>query len=209
MKERPISFKPHEARYTLDGRQTQFRRIMSNQPAGQSIGPVYVRQVGDGFQWYGEAGESSVFPCPYGKPGDRLWVRETVSRFAMGRVVAYKADNDNDGPMKWRPSIHMPRWASRITLEVESVRVERLQGIDGEDAEAEGIERCNNPDHGFIGAVGGELGRLGCPGCSGDPDRDAIEDYRTLWESINGPGSWDANPWVWVVAFKQVTPTTP
>lgn len=164
---------------------------------------------------------------PYGEVGDRLWVKET-HRYAQHGIVAYRADGQagawvNDGGggrlwihhgwivgaadqgregkwfgeskygAKWRPSIHMPRWASRITLEIVEVRVERLQDISEADAIAEGIEP----------AVGSEWRHYGCSTLT---CMDPRMSYRTLWESINGKGSWDANPWVWVLCFQRVTP---
>jgi hypothetical protein len=134
--------------------------------------------------------------CPYGVPGDRLWVRECWScldsHSRPGSRIAFRADTADgervrvDAP--WRPSIHMPRWASRLTLEVTGVRVERLQDISEEDALAEGMER-----------------HLWEETMHGDTHLQVL-DYRALWESINGPGSWDANPWVWAVSFKLLTP---
>lgn len=125
--------------------------------------------------------------CPYGKPGDRLWVRETWTPGTQGTVI-YRAAYSNGHEFKgWKPSIHMPRWASRITLEVVSVRVERLQDISEEDAWAEGIpkEFCE-------------------PGKSCTCESNPVGKYADLWESINGPGSWDANPYVWVVEFRKL-----
>jgi hypothetical protein len=91
-------------------------------------------------------------------------------------------------PAKWRPSIHMPRWASRLTLEVTGVRVERLRDISTWDAEAEGVNPLECPDS----RIGEETQMQAC--------------FRVLWQSINGPGSWDANPWVWVVEFHLDSP---
>jgi hypothetical protein len=171
------------------------------------------------------AGEfGRVIQCPYGQPGDRLWVRETgwERPERSRRMLSEGADTwvpfyyDADGwdeqdhadfkvwGFKRRPSIHMPRWASRILLEIVSVRVERLQEISEADSIAEGIN-CYpfRPDDGF-------------PICSGytheeNDDRcmlwaTAKLAYLKLWESINGPDSWAANPWVWVIEFKRVTP---
>lgn len=147
-------------------------------------------------------------PCPYGQPGDWLWVRETWAgpladadewdetndpgELENPRFCEYAADGgpkpeylnaDENMVCRWTSSIHMPRWASRITLEITGVRVERLQGISRGDAMAEG---CPFPNM----AKGG----------------DPCGWYAELWESINGPGSWAANPWVWVIEFKRVKP---
>lgn len=140
--------------------------------------------------------------CPYGGPGDRLWVRETHARSGcktncghLGCHTIYRADKEKSlgayGAVKWTPSIFMPRWASRLTLEITDVRVERLQDITRSDCIREGIRPW--PDE--------------------TCDEDGVTIYRTekdmfrkLWQSINGPDSWDANPWVWVIEFKRVTP---
>ncbi len=137
-------------------------------------------------------GDRDFVQCPFGTVGDRLWVREAWQavdadcRVVSGRLeqnqypnAFYKADGPN--PCKWRPSIHMPRWASRITLEITGVRVERLNDISEADAIAEGCQ------------------------CAGFPasltNRGA---FAKLWQSINGDDSWAANPWVWVVEFRRV-----
>jgi len=164
--------------------------------------------------------------CPYGQPGDRLWVREA---FALSVIdpdglspeddpenydVIYRADPellgggwaDSDGkeiPPPWKPSIHMPSWASRILLEITAVRVERLQDISSAHVCHEGVDS-------WIEA-GGEV-HAPYPGFDGQyPDKDgkvrvspARLAFCSMWESINGPGSWAANPWVWVIEFKRV-----
>jgi hypothetical protein len=146
---------------------------------------------------------STLVLCPYGQPGDRLWVREafihepadyvweaSVSIPCRPATTVYRADAGDPRGGRWTPSIHMPRSLSRITLEVTAVRVERLQDISEADAIAEGIERRG-------------------PGWAWYSDPKAytmqpIVSYCDLWEQINGPGSWDANPWVWVVEFNRV-----
>lgn len=133
--------------------------------------------------------------CSYGRPGDRLWVRETHSFVpdseepAGCSQVLYAASGE--GPYgKWRPSIHMPRWASRILLEIVSVRVERLQNISEADAGTEGVQ---------------EWARGAC--AAGNPlGLTNVGYFSKLWEQTYGPESWDANPWVWVVEFKRVAP---
>jgi len=153
-------------------------------------------------------------PCPYGHPGDRLWVRETWqhSNFPLGPydescTVFYRADylDDPHGPdgekspegkyRHWVPSIHMFRSASRILLEITGIRVERLQGISEADSLAEGVAQI-------------VLDSLPAAQQCGEYDvidADPVDLYRDLWEQINGPGSWDANPWVWVIEFRHVT----
>lgn len=148
--------------------------------------------------------------CPFGAVGDRIWVRETWARYNIDQNshdLAYRATTPADWPEegRWRPSIHMPRWASRILLEITNVRIERLNAISPEDAESEGLERTN-----FTG-FGDE------PGLPSYPEPDVYFDplkkqwkeyppeaFAGLWESIYGEGSWKANPWVWVIEFKRV-----
>ncbi|EPK7284376.1 hypothetical protein NLT72_002825 [Citrobacter farmeri] len=216
MKERRMIFNGEMVRAILGGRKTQTRRIMKNQPAGDYPDtPALIRSVGGGFQWYGHYGESSIFNCPFGAVGDRIWVRETFQgplvseelfeeylaypeKFETPQYCEYAADGgarpeycDLDDNLRhgWRPSIHMPRWASRILLEITSVRVERLNDISQEDAQAEGMELTgwrptySDPDSG---------GEVWTP----------YDNFAQLWESIYGEESWKANPWVWVIEFK-------
>lgn len=174
MKERPILFSAPMVRAILDGRKTQTRRVVKLRN-GQYMPPSEKADINGWRQM--------LRNCPYGQPGDRLWVREThfdAKRLNEGRIL-YRADGDVSR-FGWTPSIHMPRSASRITLEVTGVRVERLQDISEADAVAEGVVW--------------EQGQT------------AINVFETLWESINGAGSWDANPWVWVVEFKRAKGST-
>lgn len=196
MRERPILFSEPMVRAILAGRKSQTRRAVK----------VPVRGGAD-FEIEDDwpiacctDGEWRRIPCPYGEPGDRLWVRERAAFYWGG--WHYFAD----GPSEWgpdvsprtfnRPSIHMPRSACRIELEIARVRVERLQSISEGDAIAEGIERSEDFfDCACWKAYGEDEGA--------DvvfPD-DPIGSYRSLWESINGAGAWDANPWVWVIDF--------
>lgn len=212
MNERPIIFSGDMVRAILEGRKTVTRLAVKPQPSdgwapesppviGQITSPhpkrgrfgLFVKRgIGTDFP------ETNLIPCPYGQPGDRLWVRETWRHTEGGAVydaaggvmdsfdgeLVYRASSPHRrGP--WRPSIHMPRWASRITLEITGVRVERLQEISGMDAMREGV---SIPAH--------------LPHDGADLDY-ARREYRRLWESINGPGSWDSNPLVWVIEFKR------
>lgn len=202
MAEKPIIFSGEMVRAILDGRKTQTRRIV-NPPImnvwGQGVPNcqpshycVYARIAS-----YGEP--DTWIKCPYGKPGDLLWVRETwkYKDFGLNWVkVKYRADSeiikysfDKRQPFKgkntwnWQPSIFMPRWASRITLKITGVRVERLQDISEQDAIAEGCKPWK--------------------GVPGDGERTARQAFVQLWNSINAKRgySWGSNPWVWVVEF--------
>lgn len=182
MKERPILFKAHEVVPTLDGRKTQTRRVFkfaeTNQPPSRPdlFNPKHVTQ-----------------PPPFGTIGDRLWVRETWAP-NMGDVLTgkayYKAGAKVVVP-RWHPSIHMPRWASRITLEITGVRVERLNDISEEDAMAEGVFRRMEGPHMEYST-----------GPNGTMHWNAKAAFRDLWQSIYG--NWDANPWVWVYEFRKM-----
>jgi hypothetical protein len=203
-------------RALLAGTKTQTRRIVKPQPL-----------VGDGGCWFPEpprnpthrarhyANEAHMVRglpidfCPYGAPGDRLWVRESIKRVPasspMYDVAVYVADGA-ETPLDswgWRrgvlPAIHCPRGLSRITLEVTGVRVERLQDISEADAMAEGVEAW--------GSIGSDQ-RIPGPGFDGAKlsEQPHCLPYVALWENINGDGSWAVNPWVWVVEFRRVTP---
>jgi hypothetical protein len=192
-------------RALLDGTKTQTRRMVKSKN-------MVIR--GDNGVWYDADCINAGIPlkCPYGAPGDQLWVRETwqsVKPFGHGYVLAdpepiseirYRATEEEFiPPLVWRPSIFMPRWASRITLEIVSARVERLQDIGEADAIAEGIETTHSDDH-FAPYWRDYLSKDGLFNI------DPKHSYRTLWESINGPGSWEANSWVWTLEFRRVQP---
>ena len=143
--------------------------------------------------------------CPYGQPGDRLWVRETFAHIYRDNSkpeqrrdddVAYRADHpglDEYAYGSWKPSIHMPRWASRITLEITRVRLGRLNAITEADCVAEGIEKTAH-----------DFWRLYGPHYGANATYSPRTSFRTLWESINGAESWAADPWVWVVEFERL-----
>ena len=119
---------------------------------------------------------ASNFKCPHGKIGDRLWVRESCGN--TGFAIVYKADYPFPDRMKWKPSIHMFRDDSRILLEITDIRIERLQDISDHDVFAEG--------------------------CPPNVDAEPRDIYMTLWEKINGSGSWAKNPWVWCISFRRI-----
>ncbi|MDP4557915.1 hypothetical protein Q9247_09490 [Halomonas meridiana] len=199
-KERPILFNGDMVNAILAGRKTQTRRIVKPQrhPYGEIISADKVAEE--------VLGMTGAIRCPYGQPGDRLWVREAFRSRRVDNLpgdVAYRADCPGEKTVPnsygrpWKPSIHMPRWASRITLEIVSVRVERLQNISEADAMAEGIELPENGTYRDYSVK--PENNEGYDYC-----KSPVDSYRTLWEKINGSDSWDANPWVWVVEFKRV-----
>jgi len=217
MKERPILFSAPMVRALLDGSKTQTRRIMKVQPdehaavTVERYYPTVINRHGDdepGHEIFGAwwADGECGLACPYGQPGDRLWVKETHWRDDEDVAILYAADPndfeivqrnkiDTGSPRyNWKPSIHMPRVASRITLEIVSVRVERLQDISEADAKAEGCDQ-----------TGVGTGRFDANGNEQEVGSYSAS-YYELWQSINGPGSWSANPRVWVVEFKVVKP---
>lgn len=203
MKERPILFGAPMVRAILAGRKQQTRRV-AKPVKHPDLGNIYTPGA---LVLEHEPRHVIERACPYGTPGDRLWVRETWRTYASlddipprsiapGAGVQYEAGGSNligvnrlHGTGKLRPGMFMPRWASRITLEITAVRVERLQDISNEDALAEGITL--HPDH---------------HGKPRDSLYGPVQTYRDLWESIDGQGSWGVNPWVWVVEFRAVTP---
>ncbi|UCQ53317.1 hypothetical protein DCF75_11205 [Edwardsiella tarda] len=219
LKERPIIFNDEMVRAILDGRKTMTRRPVKVQPESPSFGLSFIaeskRKSDEGKYFWsisdacGLKMRSNPFPCPFGAIGDRLWVRENFAAFDADWIFPGRPHDLKDGP--WpkilyrastkkipegtlRPSIHMPRWASRITLEITDVRVERLQGITKDDARAEGVPPA------------GEL-LPKYPDTYLTPRGDfatARVAFQRLWESIYGDDSWDANPWVWVIAFRRV-----
>jgi hypothetical protein len=178
MKERPILFSGPMVRAILDGSKTQTRRTFKGTTEHKGpYNPAYMEAHQQANGW-GRI-------CPYGAPGDRLWVRETwavqheydaaaPSEIAASARWHYAATEDLGGLRK-RPSISLPRRGSRILLEITDVRVQRLQEISEEDARAEGAQSYRSG-------------------------------FQSLWQSINGPGSWHANPWVWAIIFRRLEP---
>lgn len=216
-------------RAILDGRKTQTRRIVKakdSDPERCIILRTLMANVNEwrfqGGRWFGIDGyDTLVFAdCPYGAVGDRLWVRETWTPdhadFYPNFPICYRADfgpeyDRENGkvfsseqnawfPFRWRPSIHMPRRASRISLEIAGVRVERLNDISEEDARAEGVAKMKRDpasSHQWLFEP-----VFGCDHPSGTLGN-ARECFESGWNKINGPGSWSANPWVWVIEFKR------
>lgn len=229
IKDRPIIFSGPMVRAILEDRKTQTRRVAAladNVRVCDGVAKGFLPGAPDGF----------VIPCPYGKPGDRLWVRETFALqcnveddappFSDGRPIKCFDNEDESGWLQphykatdpqpeltcpesprhncgsedicaspWQPSIHMPRWASRLTLEITKVRVERVQEISHKDALAEGCQGCDWVESTpYIAGPHTDAGEL------------PVEEYQKLWDCINSKRGfgWDKNPWVWVIEFKRI-----
>lgn len=203
--ERPIIFSGEMVRAILEGRKTQTRRVVKLSMFANCVHDWEDNQFEFGVEYGDGSGDSTeILTCPYGKTGDLLWVREAWQFVEMSGVgedagwsewikkwdgkshppshvfVSYKSDYDH-GEIKFRSSIYMPRWASRITLQIKNIRVERVQDISEEDAIAEGVGSLT---------IEGNL----------NPHR---QGYRMLWNTINGNKyPWSENPWVWVIDFE-------
>ncbi|BEO71862.1 hypothetical protein SMQE32_26810 [Serratia marcescens] len=212
MKERPVIFNGEMVRAILDGRKTQTRRVMAAQPESNQFGLLRISDstkrsdIGK-YHWAesnatGTHQRSALFSCQFGQVGDRLWVRETFMDLTGTGIeattgkfegFAYRADTPagsygdevrKEYGLKWTPSLHMPRKACRILLEITAVRVERLNDINEEDAKSEGVAPSQH-----IITPPEALYRVG---------------FLKLWQSIYGEESWRANPWVWVIEFRRV-----
>ncbi|MDS0076773.1 hypothetical protein QU609_10585 [Enterobacter hormaechei subsp. hoffmannii] len=206
MKERGMIFNGEMVRAILDGRKMQTRRIMKVQPS-DGFHPTHNGYDLDlNAHWYtpgvvdkngylqpakkdvfGVADENEGYTCPFGAVGDRIWVRETWARYNIDQDshdMAYRATPPADWPEegRWCPSIHMPRWASRLMLEITGVRVERLQAI----------------------TLGDICKEIGCGLYDFRPATYGFQVWEDLWKSIYGEENWQANPWVWVIEFKVV-----
>lgn len=207
MTDRPIIFSAPMVRALLDGRKTQTRRILKPQPRTFETdeGPCKVALFQGLNDPLPRIQLGRVITCQQVRfaPGDRLWVREnwrTVGDAPLSECIGPSdimfpatATEGELATFKWRPSIHMPRWASRLTLHVTGVKVERLQDISEEDARAEGCFVGKATGRVFTSAAAMRLG--------GAEWANARDWFADLWESINGPEAWEANPWVVAVTF--------
>lgn len=190
-KESPILFSAPMVRAILEGRKTVTRRVCKPQPSANAHTTC---ASGNPMGAWWETGKN-IIRCPYGKPGDRLWVRETHAD--IGCRLTYRADTDDGAHCqvkKWTPAIHMFRRDSRILLEITDVRVERLQDISEDQTLAEGI--YSDPAVNGMYTADGDNYTSAADG--------PVRAFADLWKSTGG--DWDANPWVWVVEFKRVTP---
>jgi hypothetical protein len=215
IKERPILFSGAMVRAISNGSKSQTRRViklrLNNNGSYLHAGnhDLAHKQIVEfreqNGRWFGLSGYTTLASavCPYGNVGDRLWVRECFafngcmanaklsdfidSEYVLKEHLVYRANADgyDEAVQGWRPSIHMPRWASRINIEITGIRVERLQDISEADALEEGVT-------------------FSVPVKPGRAERMARDAYADLWESINSHGSWDANPWVWVIEFRRL-----
>jgi len=204
-KERPILMCGPMVRATLDDWKTQTRRVIALREFGPSDTPGYHWHFRDrrGL-WNDISTERLLELCPHGAAGTRLWVRERWGKIhGTDAGVIYRADGPHDGIKEWKPSIFMPRWASRILLEITGVRVQRVQEISEEDARAEGVREVTKDDVVKKYCVYDLGDRSSVPWA--EMPRTAVDAYRALWETINGEGSWAKNPWVWILGFKRIT----
>lgn len=229
MKERPILFSSPMVSAILEGRKTMTRRIVKTQPDDECY-YLCDTETRDGIFGmvidYNQGDENPFVKCPYGTIGDRLWVREAfaeskglITPTKLFKKTFYRADFVKDdsgerdgwwyqdkfinGNIKWKPSIHMPRCASRITLKITNIRVERLQEITEDDAIAEGVEQMAVPKPQRIWWKNYDPlanKTMAVPSVFTDPR----QSFQSLWESINGKGSWEMNLWVWVIEFKRI-----
>lgn len=202
MKAKPIIFDGESVRAILENRKTLTRRVIKPQPESDLYWNAVV--VGGNGGWTDRHGDS--WSCPHGEPSDRLWVRETWGAVSPHEDLApleectieYRADKPNDpypggwpaeeareypDAPRWQSPIHMPRWASRITLQITDVRVERLQEITDDDALAEGVDRTNSSIPTY-----------------------PIQRFQRRWDSLNAKNGWpwESNPWIWVIQFKRL-----
>lgn len=197
MTERGMIFNGEMVRAILDGRKTQTRRTVKPQPDEDGLAKV------TNGPWVDTSERN--YRCPFGDVGDRIWVRETWAEAGASApdLKLYRANYPEHVPshyenvppaneIRWTPSIHMPRWASRILLEIIDVRVERLNAISEHDAQAEGVAKLRGGfwQHYQPGWTQHQLSARGS--------------FVTLWKSIYGEESWNSNPWVWVIEFKRV-----
>ncbi|ENU27042.1 hypothetical protein [Acinetobacter modestus] len=208
MKERPILFNTPMVQAILSGQKTQTRRIVNKAPTTE----INHRLIALDNGWSWQVDQQGIVPtmhreidnpmvCPFGQIGDRLWVRETFRLYDSDEcphadfpcgcpkngTPLYKASHDCGNGEKWKPSIHMPRKAARLFLEITNIRIERLNDITSEDAKAEGFDYSTHPSAIQMGyAIG------------------AKTNFRVTWEQIYGQNEWNKNPWVWVLEFKVI-----
>lgn len=219
VKERPILFNREMVRSVLSGIKTQTRRLINPQPISPGQGAYFdAYNGGPQWNWWAQDNKqylSQIIRCPFGKPNDRLWVRETWMHIddegdkfdGLGTQIYYRAEQSKNSleyartqSLAWHPSIHMPRWASRILLEVTGVHVERVQDITEENAKNEGV------------GLYFEDGSSGW----GQYDSTHPSDYshrwgfKRIWDDLYSErNSWGLNPWVWVIEFKRIPMTAP
>ncbi len=231
MKERGMIFNGEMVRAILDGRKTQTRRVMKAQPESNQLGLLLITDstkrsdIGK-YHWAesnatGNHVRSNLFLCPFGAVGDRIWVRETWAEAGASApdLKLYRANYPEHVPsiyenvppaeeIRWTPSIHMPRTASRILLEITDVRVERLNAISEQDAQSEGVHN-EVWDQTVVArnyAVIDEFFQFWSKDMPHYVEMNQLyrSSFRSLWESIYGAENWQANPWVWVISFKRV-----
>ncbi len=207
--DKPISFNDAEVQATLERRKTQARRVIREAPEASTrlrlnsighlesfIGDIVELPEDHEEAWQpviGDYGCDTPVRCPYGASGGRLWVRETWRTGPVGQAVLYRATDSANPAIRWRPSAHMPRSYSRISLELTDVRVQRAQDISEDDAIAEGVDAQIYPGSWRQGVWSKR------------------QDFAQIWNHINAKRGygWETNPWVWVLTFKRVEQAAP
>lgn len=223
MKEHPILFSTPMVQAILEGRKTHTRRIVkaqSNQKEWLTESLLNKAKNAKFLQGgvqieHPSGGPLTFIQCPYGQPGDLLWVRETWQTWALGWIFKSSYGAPLPAGVNWRPSIHMPKDAARIWLQIEEVKVERLQDISEEDVLCEGVQIPVSENNKIVYQLGVAHSALSFlpDGCfaKGMPEptpKQVIKAFfAELWVKINGIESWHENPWVWVVKFKVLSTT--
>lgn len=215
MTERPIPFDDATVRAILAGHKSQIRRVIKNIPWRGGCNPNFSQasafsNAGE-FRIAGSQEMTTGFRCPFGRPGDRLWVREKWAPRTLGRwgvldkhmLPLYRASEDRpEWEGIWRRSVHMPRWACRLVLEITDVRVERLHQISHRDAIKEGARRIDVPAGYDQKYSTDPVAWADIVEGRADAYNDPRHAFRDLWTST--VGDWDTNPWVWVIEFKRI-----
>lgn len=209
---RPILFQPEMVQANMQDRKTMTRRTRGLKSYTDWAFEGVMNLKKGYFGKFNKSGEVAFIKSPYGKPGDFLYVRESFARLPLGLIdkknnvrFAYNADYNYEClqittqklGLQWKPSIHMPKQAARIFLQVTDVNIERLQDISDQHAIAEGVKHVIDKVTGYCGYnyITGGYNLMTSP----------YHGFKSLWQKINGPKSWDSNPYLWVITYKVIS----